>query len=235
MRDRIWVCSTKKSVPSTKSNASVSITQNRWQCSLIPWARPPHSPHNCPSTMGTAAVGMMFFTSPRGKIFLATIDIVAPVSSTPNRGLRVPPWCRIGVLSGLIRVLVLVRPAIRASSSTFALATLAFAMPFGLALATILVRVALATALAAAGLALELLRKALLVVALSIVVLPLTTEVHRSLCTCRGAASWRCCQCWSSASSPGQRTSSADHSQGHEAGNPPHFWHHTRREPVHSS
>ena len=34
--------------------------------------------------MRMAAVGMMFFRSQQGKIFLATIDIVARVSSTPS-------------------------------------------------------------------------------------------------------------------------------------------------------
>ena len=34
--------------------------------------------------MRMAAVGMMFFRSARGKIFLATIDTVSPVSSTPR-------------------------------------------------------------------------------------------------------------------------------------------------------
>ena len=47
----------------------------------------------------------------------------------PTRGLRVPPWRRIGVPSGRVRVLVLVRLAVAASSSTFTFATLAFAIP----------------------------------------------------------------------------------------------------------
>ena len=71
---------------------------------------------------------------------------------------------------------MLVRLAVRASSSTFTLATLAFAMALGLALATVLVGVALATALATAVNGLELRREALFVVALVLVVLPLTTE-----------------------------------------------------------
>ena len=94
----------------------------------------------------------------------------------PTRELRVPPWCRIGISSGWVHLLVLVRPAVKASSSTFALATLAFAMALGRALATVLVGVALATALATAVLGVELRRKALLVVALVFLVLPLPTE-----------------------------------------------------------
>ena len=39
--------------------------------------------------MRMAAVGKMFFRSPQGKMFLATIDMVAPVSNTP-RYLRPP-------------------------------------------------------------------------------------------------------------------------------------------------
>ena len=99
----------------------------------------------------------------------------------PTRGLRVLPWCRIGVPSGLVSVLVLVGLAVRASSSTFA-PLLASATALGLALAPVLVRVALVAALATAVLVLELCREALLVVALVFVVLPLTTE-----CTGDGA------------------------------------------------
>ena len=87
-----------------------------------------------------------------------------------------PPWRSIGVPSGLVGVFVLLRLAVRASSSTFALATLAFAIALGRALATVLVGAALATALATAVLGLELRSKALLVVALVLLVLPLTTE-----------------------------------------------------------
>ena len=37
-----------------------------------------------PTPMQMAVVGIVFFRSPRGKILLATIDIVALVSSTPS-------------------------------------------------------------------------------------------------------------------------------------------------------
>ena len=94
----------------------------------------------------------------------------------PTRGLRVPPWRSIGVPSGWVRVLVVVRLAVRASASTFAFATLAFAIALGLALATVSVGVALATALATGVLGVKFRREALLVVALILVVLPLTTE-----------------------------------------------------------
>ena len=94
----------------------------------------------------------------------------------PTRGLRVPHWRIIGLPSGLVRVLVLVRLAVRGSSSTFAFATLAFAIALGLTLATVLVGVPLAIALATGVLGLGLRRKALLVVALVLSVLPLTTE-----------------------------------------------------------
>ena len=68
----------------------------------------------------------------------------------PTRGIRVPPWRRIGVPSGRVRIVVLVRLAVAASSSTFAFATLAFAIA--------LVGVALATALATRVLDLKLRR-----------------------------------------------------------------------------
>ena len=38
----------------------------------------------CPSPIRIAAVGMVFVRLPQGKFFLATIDMVAPVSSTPR-------------------------------------------------------------------------------------------------------------------------------------------------------
>ena len=44
----------------------------------------PTTVHHMCIRMGTAAVGMVFFGSPRGNIFLATINIVAPLSSTPR-------------------------------------------------------------------------------------------------------------------------------------------------------
>ena len=94
----------------------------------------------------------------------------------PTRGLRVPPWCSIGVPSGLVRGPVLVRLAVRASSFTFTFAPLAFEIALGLALATVLVGVALATALATGILRLKPQREALLVVALVLGVLPLTKE-----------------------------------------------------------
>ena len=88
----------------------------------------------------------------------------------PTRGFRVPPWRSIGVPSGRVGVLVLVRLDVRASSSNFAFANLAFA------LATVLAGVALATALATCVLSLKLPRQALLDVALFLVVLPLTRK-----------------------------------------------------------
>ena len=94
----------------------------------------------------------------------------------PTRGPTVPPWRSIGVPSGLVCVLVLVRLAVRASSSTFAFATLAFAVALGLSLATVSVSVALATALATGVLRVKLRQEALLVVALVLIVLSLTTE-----------------------------------------------------------
>ena len=38
----------------------------------------------CPSPIPIAAVVMVFFRLPQGKIFLTTIDMVAPVSNTPR-------------------------------------------------------------------------------------------------------------------------------------------------------
>ena len=38
----------------------------------------------CPSPIRIAAVVMVFFRLPQGKVFLATIDMVAPVSNTPR-------------------------------------------------------------------------------------------------------------------------------------------------------
>ena len=96
---------------------------------------------------------MVFFRLPQGKIFLATIDMVAPVSSTPRYSR--PP--------SRIRCLALV---------------LSFPTTFQLALAGV-VAVALATAFARAFariLALQDRRQALLVVALILVVLPLPGE-----------------------------------------------------------
>ena len=43
--------------------------------------------------MRMTAVGMMFFRSPGGKAFLATIEIVAPVSSTARYS-HPPRWIR---------------------------------------------------------------------------------------------------------------------------------------------
>ena len=47
-------------------------------------SQPPQLCTTCPSPIRIAAVVMVFFRLPQGKIFLATIDIVAPVSPTPR-------------------------------------------------------------------------------------------------------------------------------------------------------
>ena len=109
-----------------------------------------------------AGIGLVpIFISTLGRLFLLALRLGTGCNSRvglPTRWLRVPPWRRIRVPSGRVRILVLVGLVVAASSSTFTFATLAFAIPLGLALAIVLVGVALATALATSVLGLKLRR-----------------------------------------------------------------------------
>ena len=142
--------------------------------------------HETATLLSVAVISTLMLTL--GSLLLLGLRLRASGGSRlPSRGLGVPPWIRVGVASVLVLILVVhVGLAIASSSSSLRL-VLAFPTALRLALAGVVaLAVVLATPLARALariFSFKLRRQALLVVALILIVLPLTTK-----CTCDSAS-----------------------------------------------